>query len=107
MPAMPGLTAGVVVGCLSALHMSVMFLIGSWLGPFVLWFLQPVSRFLPAVSGVSFVLVLLIAAARLSDNWWTTATCDSKSLGEIPLAEAGRQEESRAAWSVPDSAAPP
>jgi len=86
--ATPRLIGAVLVGGLAMFHIAVLFMLGSWLGPLVLWFLKPVPTFLPILSGFFFILMLFIGLFRLDDKWWVSATYDSKSLGEIPLTDA-------------------
>lgn len=82
--AAPGLVAAVACAVLGVLHTVLVFWLGSWLGPRVLWFWKPAPAFLPLLSGG-----VTVAAAVLCPGgcYWTTFTYDSRMRGEIPLQE--------------------
>jgi hypothetical protein len=86
--AIPDLIVAILFGVLSLLHLFLMFVVGMWLGPFALWFAAPLPSYGPLLCGVFFVAILCLSALWFDYRYWTSLTYDSKSLGEIRLADA-------------------
>ncbi len=86
--AIPDILVAVLCGTTGSLCLWLMFLIGAWLGPFILWFVEPVPACVPALSGAILLTVSMGSAFRADLKYWTSFTYDSKSLGQIPLSEA-------------------
>lgn len=98
--AIPDILIGVVFGAIGFLCLWLMFLIGTWVGPFILWFLNPLPAYVPALSGTILLSVSIVSALRADQKYWTSYTYNSKSLGEIPLSEAPWKMHSIAAYNV-------
>jgi hypothetical protein len=99
--AIPDFLIGLVFGVIGFLCLWLMFLIGAWVGPFILWFLNPLPAYVRALSGTILLAVSIVSALRADQKYWTSFTYDSKSLGEIPLSEAPWRLHSIAAYNVP------
>ncbi|MFA5206358.1 MAG: hypothetical protein WC708_18325 [Lentisphaeria bacterium] len=87
--AFPLLAMAVFAGSIALVCLGLLFLFGCWLGPLLVWFVEPVPTFLPPLSGTLFLAVLFVSVRQAGFRYWASATYDSKARGEIPVAESG------------------
>ncbi|MBP7275194.1 MAG: hypothetical protein KBA51_03215 [Kiritimatiellae bacterium] len=99
--AIPDVLIAVLFGAIGSLCLWLMFLIGTWIGPFILWFIEPVPAYMPTLSGIILLAVSIVSALRADQKYWTSFTYDSKSLGEIPFSEAPWKMHRFVAYNVP------
>ena len=77
------------VGCFAIFHIYLMFLFGATFGPWLIGAIaDPMPPAVSFVSGIIFVIMLFASLFKLDEDWFATATYDSKSQGEISLANA-------------------
>ncbi len=78
-----------LTACFAVVHIYLMFLFGMALGPLLIGVIaDPMPPAVSFVAGIIFVILLFVALLKLDDDWFATATYDSKFQGEIPLADA-------------------
>ena len=77
----------VVFGIPALFHLWLMYHLGAWGGPAMLWFWESKPAFLAPASGIVFLAVLILSTLRADQAYWTTYTYHSKSKGVIPVSK--------------------